>query len=101
MIVFIDITSMLFYFYSKNRIVKDPKFEDLCKLRIDLERQEENMLVLRHPYLTKEQSCGHMKDLKVPINFKHMNQEERNVLFKKHWTWEQQLGHLRVKDCWE
>lgn len=59
------------------------------------------MLILRHPYLTLEQSRGHMKDLKEPINFKHLNQAARNVKFNQHWTWEEQLGHLRVKDCWE
>ncbi|XP_015126207.1 ribosomal protein 63, mitochondrial [Diachasma alloeum] len=86
---------------GKHRKVKDPSFFDLLTLRHDFQREERNMLFLRHPYLTNEQSHGHMKELKVPPNFRAMNQADRNKRFDKHFTWQDQLVHLRTTDRWE
>ncbi|XP_011296976.1 ribosomal protein 63, mitochondrial [Fopius arisanus] len=86
---------------GKHRKVKDPAYYDLLKLRHDFEQEERNMLFLRHPYLTKEQSEGHMKEIKVRPDFVTINQNARNERFNKHFTWQDQLVHLRTTDCWE
>ncbi|XP_019698817.1 uncharacterized protein LOC105187347 isoform X2 [Harpegnathos saltator] len=46
-------------FRGKYRIVKKPTMHDLLKMKQDFEREELNMLILRHPYLTIEQSYNH------------------------------------------
>ncbi|XP_011055022.1 PREDICTED: uncharacterized protein LOC105146445 [Acromyrmex echinatior] len=48
---------------GKYRRVKKPSMHDLLKMKKDFERQEQNMLILRHPYLTVELNHGHMKDM--------------------------------------
>ncbi|KAK0162643.1 hypothetical protein PV327_006405 [Microctonus hyperodae] len=86
---------------GKHRKVKPPTFEDLTKLRHDFEREERNMLILRHPYLTLEQSVGHMKDLKPRPSLVELYRDYRNSRFQKHFTWNDQLIHLRTTDNWE
>ncbi|KAH0539228.1 uncharacterized protein LOC123258612 [Cotesia glomerata] len=86
---------------GKNRVVPKPKMEHLFMLRHRLERDEENMLILRHPYLTSEQSRNYMKDLKVPVPLSIVGNRKRNELFNKHFSWVDQLAHLRVRDAWE
>ncbi|XP_063978814.1 large ribosomal subunit protein mL63 [Diachasmimorpha longicaudata] len=86
---------------GKHRKVKDPSLYDLVTLRHDFEREERNMLLLRHPYLTVEQSHAHMKDLKLPLDYRTINQNERNRRFDRHFTWQDQLVHLRTTDAWD
>ncbi|XP_011055034.1 PREDICTED: uncharacterized protein LOC105146453 isoform X2 [Acromyrmex echinatior] len=57
------INKIPYRFRGKYRIVKKPSMHDLLKMKKDFEREEQNMLILRHPYLTVEQSQGHMKDM--------------------------------------
>ncbi|XP_057336859.1 uncharacterized protein LOC130675302 [Microplitis mediator] len=86
---------------GKNRVVPQVRFEHLLKFRHDYERDEENMLILRHPYLTSAQSHNHMKEIKPPINMSDVHNKVRNELFQKHFSWVDQLAHLRVRDSWE
>ncbi|KAK2579523.1 hypothetical protein KPH14_010826 [Odynerus spinipes] len=87
-------------FRGKNRIVKEPKFIDLLRLRHDFEREERNMLILRHPYLTFEQSHGHMKDLKT-INKMKIFEAEKIEKFSKRITIADRLNHLMVSESWD
>ena len=63
--------------------------------------QENNMLILRHPYLTVEQSFGHMAGKRDMVAVKEQWNKEKLEKFSKKYTWAEQLSHLRVKDCWE
>lgn len=61
--------------------------------------EEKNLQYLRFPYLTVEQSAGHMRSLKAetaqpkkPIFLK---------VFKEDVTLSEKLGHLLYKDVWE
>lgn len=87
-------------FRGKYRIVKDPKFMDLLKLRHDFEREERNMLILRHPYLTSEQSYGHMKHVET-VNVMKRFQAEKIEKFSKRITIEDRLNHLKVSESWD
>lgn len=74
--------------------------EHVLRLRHDFEREEKNMLILRHPYLTIEQSYGHMMELReprVPVDTNSV----RNAKFNKHFKWEHQLVHLRCTESWD
>ncbi|KAJ8934208.1 hypothetical protein NQ318_021633 [Aromia moschata] len=85
---------------GKNRIVKEPKFEDLQKLRDQLETEEQNMFYLRHCYLTPEQSQGHAKALgKREENFIKLITKPKP--FYDNVTIESRLAHLRVKEAWD
>ncbi|XP_008552799.1 uncharacterized protein LOC103574993 [Microplitis demolitor] len=86
---------------GKNRKVPEVRFEHLLRVRHDYEREEENMLILRHPYLTTAQSLNHMKEIKPPIDMNEVRNKMRNALFQKHYSWVDQLAHLRVRDSWE
>ncbi|KAL2714774.1 hypothetical protein V1478_015959 [Vespula squamosa] len=87
-------------FRGKYRIVKKPTFEDLLKLRHDFEREETNMLILRHPYLTSQQSHGHMSHIEKPTLGKiygKLNEEK----FSKSVTIADRLSHLKVSEAWD
>ncbi|XP_015184932.1 PREDICTED: uncharacterized protein LOC107070896 [Polistes dominula] len=87
-------------FRGKYRKVWEPKFEDLLKLRHDFEREERNMLILRHPYLTLEQSSGHMKHIpKIRTGVLFGN--KKNEKFAKMITIEERLSSLKVTEAWE
>lgn len=75
---------------------------DLYKMKQDFEREEQNMLILRHPYLTVEQSHGHMKELENRTEkfFKIIMEEKRNK-FQKEITIAERLSHLRVTEAWD
>lgn len=61
------------------------------------------MLILRHPYLTSEQSKGHMcKDKKkVYNNLLNQWREDANAKFNKKITIMDRLNHLRVTESWD
>lgn len=105
------ITSILLYkvhnipyrFRGKHRIEKKPTLKDIVQFKKDLEREEQNMLLLRHPYLTKAQSFGHMDEFKEEkfTNIKHQRQEEKNQRFNKSVTIMDRLNHLKVTEVWD
>lgn len=104
------LTALLFFrkklprghiFQGKHRIVKEVDKVSLRRLRHDYEREENNMLLLRHPYLTLEQSFCHMKALRKIEGRKVDWQEEKIKKFTKVTTLEDRLMHLNTKDAWD
>lgn len=105
------ITSILLYkvhnipyrYRGKNGIRKKPTLRDIYRFKNDLEREEANMLILRHPYLTTEQSSGHMSHLKqqkfdtLLTKFR----EDVNAKFNRKVTIMDRLGHLKVAESWD
>jgi len=66
-----------------------------------LQQEEENMLILRNPYLTLNQSWGHAKELG-----KHEAWvREKYLARQKHQRTDQRVedhyNHLRSRDSWE
>lgn len=90
----------MFLYYRKYRIVKKPSFEDLLKLRHDFEREERNMLILRHPYLTSQQSRGHMNHIEKPTLSKIYG-KLKDEKFSKSITIADRLSHLKVSEAWD
>lgn len=91
-------------FRGKFRKVPKPTMHDLLKLRADFAREEKNMLILRHPFLTVEQSYGHMTDIreKHPEHrFTRLKYEEKNKKFAKRYTIADHLNRLRVYEPWD
>ncbi|XP_043526116.1 ribosomal protein 63, mitochondrial [Frieseomelitta varia] len=105
------ITSVLLYkvhnipyrYRGKYGIQKKPTLRDIKQFKEDLEREEANMLILRHPYLTSEQSQGHMCKNKEKIYKNLLNQwrEDVNAKFNKKITIMDRLNHLRVTESWD
>ncbi|XP_001606403.1 ribosomal protein 63, mitochondrial [Nasonia vitripennis] len=92
-----------FKYRGKNRVVKEIKPKELNQLKIDYERTDQNMLYLRHPYLTVEQSHGHMKDFKMAEmqTFWDNINKPKNERFSQHVTLPERLIHLKVTNAWE
>ncbi|XP_029160907.1 ribosomal protein 63, mitochondrial [Nylanderia fulva] len=88
-------------FRGKYRKVKKPSIHDLMDMKKDFEREEQNMLILRHPYLTIEQSHGHMKHIEKDKMFFDKFQESRKQEFEKTITIAERLAHLRVTEQWD
>ncbi|KAL0115386.1 hypothetical protein PUN28_010723 [Cardiocondyla obscurior] len=89
-------------FRGKYRLVKKPTIEDLTKMKHDFEREEQNMLILRHPYLTREQSENHMKVVSdKKTEFLEKKYAEYRAKFQKEITYAEHLGHLEVKNAWD
>ncbi|XP_019876776.1 uncharacterized protein LOC109604687 [Aethina tumida] len=87
-------------FRGKNRLYKQVTKADVQKLKNEFEIEEKNMFLLRHSYLTKEQSFGHAKALgKNEQNF--INLITKNKEFKDNVTLESRLAHLRVREPWD
>ncbi|XP_012522458.1 ribosomal protein 63, mitochondrial [Monomorium pharaonis] len=98
----IYVNKIPYRFRGKYRKVKKPTIRDLFKMKQDFEREEQNMLILRHPYLTVEQSCGHMKALEDrTAKFFDVIQEERRQKFQKQITFADRLSHMRVTEAWD
>lgn len=74
---------------------------DLLKMKLDFEREEQNMLILRHPYLTIEQSHGHMEHTGKTNKFFEKIYEMRKQKFEKGITIAERLAHLRVTEAWD
>ncbi|XP_046739016.1 ribosomal protein 63, mitochondrial [Diprion similis] len=86
-------------YHGKYRLVKAVTNESFRALRWDYEIEEQNMLLLRYPYLTVEQSSGHMKDLRAdPVSKWNKEKSEK---FSKITTLEDRLMHLKVRDTWD
>ena len=87
----------------KHRIEKKPSLKDIVQFKKDLEREEQNMLLLRHPYITQEQSYCHMSDFKEEklANIRRQRQEEKNLKFNKSITIADRLNHLKITEVWD
>ncbi|XP_055697330.1 uncharacterized protein LOC129798291 [Phlebotomus papatasi] len=89
-------------FRGKNRLVKPVSKQAMIRLRAEYDLQEQNMLYLRHPYLTIEESFGHTKELGKPeakmARWKDYDLEQRR---KPHITIEERLSCLKIKDAWD
>lgn len=102
-ILYYHVHNIPFRFRGKHRKIKKPTLKDIIEFKRDLEREEQNMLILRHPYLTKEQSMGHM----VPFNqtkgldFINKKREMANLKFNKDITIADRLSHLLVEEAWD
>jgi len=71
-------------------------------MKQDFEREEQNMLILRHPYLTVEQSHGYMKDLENRGDkFMKRMLEYKREKFQKEITIAERLCHMRVSEAWD
>uniref|UniRef100_A0A182ILB0 Uncharacterized protein n=1 Tax=Anopheles atroparvus TaxID=41427 RepID=A0A182ILB0_ANOAO len=66
----------------------------------EYEQTEANMKLLLHPYLTKEQSSGHAKELGKKEQIVAKWREEQ-LKMKPHVTIAERLAHLNVKDVWD
>lgn len=87
----------------KHRIERKPTLKDIVQFKRDLEREEQNMLLLRHPYITREQSFCHMNKFKEEkfANIQRQWQEEKNQRFNRSITIADRLNHLKVTEVWD
>ena len=87
-------------FRGKNRLVKPVSRQSMATLRKEYEIQESNMLYLRHPYLTLEESSGHAKELNKQEKKLAMWKESK-VTMKPNVTIAERLQHLNVNSSWD
>ncbi|KZC13356.1 PREDICTED: uncharacterized protein LOC107191439 [Dufourea novaeangliae] len=102
-VFFYKVHNIPYRFRGKYRREKKPTIKDIMNMKWDIEREQQNMLLLRHPYITAEQSFGHMKDVKQEksdklIQFWH---EEKNVKFSKRITIADRLNYYMVNESWD
>ncbi|XP_013116774.1 uncharacterized protein LOC106094132 [Stomoxys calcitrans] len=89
-------------FRGKRRLVKPVSLRAMETLRREYEREDKIMLLLRHPYLTVEESAGHVKDLKKSeAKIAMWNDAKTAKKMKPHVTLEDRLMHLKVKEAWD
>nr|XP_031832269.1 uncharacterized protein LOC116426838 [Nomia melanderi] len=90
-------------FRGKHRKEKEPSYYDMMCFKRDLDREERNMLLLRHPYLTIEQSHGHMKEFKRARFEKVLKdqQEEKNSRFNRRITTKDRLNYYVQNEAWD
>ncbi|XP_011497544.1 PREDICTED: ribosomal protein 63, mitochondrial [Ceratosolen solmsi marchali] len=86
---------------GKYRVVREIKTSELRQLKAEYERTEKNMLYLRHPYLTIEQSFNHMSREDRNKSFWEKVRKPRDERFSNHVTLAERLINLKVKDAWE
>lgn len=84
-----------------------PKLERLLDLRKDFDEEERNMLFLRHPYLTVEESAGHMdayekeQEQKNPELNYSFRLERIKKNFRRTITLNDRMIWLRRTENWE
>ncbi|XP_059607618.1 uncharacterized protein LOC132255550 [Phlebotomus argentipes] len=91
-------------FRGKYRLVKPVSRKAMETLRAQYNVMEQNMLYLRNPYLTVEESHGHTKDLgKNPAKIQKWLDQALEVkkAKKPHVTVEQRLACLKTAEGWE
>ncbi|EFN79972.1 hypothetical protein EAI_16262 [Harpegnathos saltator] len=74
---------------------------DLLKMKQDFEREELNMLILRHPYLTIEQSYNHRSAVCNTSSFWDNIWELKKQKFSKQITYTERLSHLGYGEKWD
>ncbi|CAO1391505.1 unnamed protein product [Diamesa hyperborea] len=89
-------------FRGKKRLVKQVSRRSMDTMIREFELQEKNMLLLRNPYLSVEQSSGHAKALNKQENkLKFWNNNPIKPPLKDHVKIADRLAHLNVKSVWE
>ncbi|KAH8321164.1 large ribosomal subunit protein mL63 [Drosophila bipectinata] len=89
-------------FRGKRRLVKPVSKKAMDTLTREYERQEQVMLLLRHPYLTLEQSSGHAKELQKRDKLVAKWTAEQTIRkMKPHVTIEERLNQLKIKEAWD
>nr|XP_012218061.1 PREDICTED: ribosomal protein 63, mitochondrial [Linepithema humile] len=101
--VLFAITKIPYRFRGKYRKVKKPTLQDLFNMKHDFEREERNMLILRHPYITLQQSHGHTGETKQSRKDKFLTKiyAEHRQKFQKEITIAERLCHMRVTEAWD
>nr|XP_022907835.1 ribosomal protein 63, mitochondrial [Onthophagus taurus] len=85
---------------GKHRLIQQVKPEHIQDLKNKLAIEEKNMFLLRHPYLTPEQSKGHSIALGKQVErMERLRAMKKD--FKDHVTLEDRLGHLRYNEAWD
>ncbi|XP_053679340.1 ribosomal protein 63, mitochondrial [Anopheles nili] len=87
-------------FRGKHRLVKQVSPSATKLLIRDYEQTEANMKLLLHPYLSREQSSGHAKELGKKEKIVSKWREEQ-LKMKPHVTIAERLAHLQVKNVWD
>ncbi|KOB66851.1 Uncharacterized protein OBRU01_20671 [Operophtera brumata] len=88
-------------FRGKDRLVKKVEPVHLRRLQEEFAVEEKNMLYLRYPYLTEEESFGHSKALgKQEMKIQERMDNNRKI-FKQDVTLYERLGHLRITEGWD
>ncbi|XP_012253891.2 uncharacterized protein LOC105684821 [Athalia rosae] len=88
-------------FRGKNRLVKQVDEKSLKQLRWDYELEEQNMLFLRHPYLTVEQSYGHATAYGKPEKRMEGLKQLKIDKFSRTTTLKDRLMHLQTSETWD
>jgi len=70
-------------------------------MRDDFNREQQNMLLLRYPYLTIQQEIGHMTEKKMEKNYIEVFRKMKREKFSKKVTLADHLAHLRVTEAWD
>ncbi|XP_050082195.1 ribosomal protein 63, mitochondrial [Anopheles aquasalis] len=87
-------------FRGKHRLVKRVTPRSTASLIREYEQTEANMKLLLYPYLTREQSSGHAKELGKKDQIVARWREEQ-LKMKPHVTIAERLAHLEVKNVWD
>ncbi|XP_030386623.1 ribosomal protein 63, mitochondrial [Scaptodrosophila lebanonensis] len=89
-------------FRGMRRLIKPVSKNAMESLKREYERQDQIMLLLRHPYLTVEESSGHAKELQKREKMVAKWTEAQTLSkLKPHVTIEERLNHLKVKETWD
>ncbi|KAH8275706.1 hypothetical protein KR044_009952 [Drosophila immigrans] len=89
-------------FRGKRRLVKPVSKRAMDTLTREYERQEQIMFLLRHPFLTAEQSAGHAKELQKREKLVAKWTEAQTLSkMKPHVTIEERLNQLKIKEAWD
>ncbi|ETN64402.1 hypothetical protein AND_003868 [Anopheles darlingi] len=87
-------------FRGKHRLVKRVTPRSTASLIREYEQTEANMKLLLYPYLSREQSSGHAKELGKKEQIVARWREEQ-LKMKPHVTIAERLAHLEVKNVWD
>uniref|UniRef100_A0A6B2EFF0 Putative ribosomal protein 63 mitochondrial n=1 Tax=Phlebotomus kandelakii TaxID=1109342 RepID=A0A6B2EFF0_9DIPT len=89
-------------FRGKNRLVKPVSKRAMERLRTEYDLMEQNMLYLRHPYLSIEESSGHTKELgKTEAKMAKWRDYNLELKRKPNITIEERLACLKIKEAWD
>ncbi|XP_034248136.1 uncharacterized protein LOC117649441 [Thrips palmi] len=88
-------------FRGKHKL--NPKIRNWMKRETlaDIQREEANMQILRHHYLTKQEVKGYRYDMGLEREFVRSKIELRRKNFPANIYLEDRMGRLRIKDSWE
>lgn len=90
--------------FRKNRRLKPISLLHMWNHRREFEITERNMLILRHPYLTVEQSAGHTRHLrqqKIDEFYANIHAPKNEAFAKKSTTLAEKFNNLRITESWD